>query len=108
MQFVRTRRYLKDTKRLGLAAEELEAIETSIAARPDAGDVIPGLRGLRKLRFGFGGRGKRGGGRVIYALLFGNGLVALLRAYAKNEADDLSAEERRQVIALVKEIENGG
>jgi hypothetical protein len=108
MQFLRTRRYLKDAKRLGLTASELAEIEETIAARPTVGDVVPGLGGIRKLRFGFGGRGKRGGGRVIYALVLAGGAVALLRAYAKNEADDLSADERRLVIALVKEIEDGG
>lgn len=71
----------------------------------DRGRCNPGLGGIRKLRVAFGGRGKRGGGRMIYALLLAGGPVALLRAYSKNEAADLTAEERRQ--ALVKEIEDG-
>ncbi|WP_439598147.1 addiction module toxin RelE [Falsiroseomonas sp.] len=108
MQFLRTRRFMKDVKRLAMTEAELEALEATIAARPTAGDVVPGLKGLRKLRFGFGGRGKRGGGRCIYALVMNGGLVALLRAYAKNEADDLTPEERRQVVALLKEIEDAG
>lgn len=107
MQFLRTRRYLKDAKHLRLTTAELESIEDMIASRPTAGDVIPGLHGLRKLRFAFGGRGKRGGGRVIYALLLTGNLVALLRAYAKNEASDLTPDERRQVLALLREIEDG-
>ena len=39
-----------------------------IAQNPLSGDVIPGLQGIRKIRFAFGGRGKRGGGRAIYFL----------------------------------------
>jgi hypothetical protein len=76
---------------------ELDGIEEAIAARPTAGDVIPGLQGLRKIHFGFGGRGKRGGGRCIYALVLRGEVVALLHAYAKSEADDLTADERKQV-----------
>jgi len=102
-----TKRFLKDVKRLGMSEAELDALEEMIAARPTAGDVVPGLQGLRKIRFGFGGRGKRGGGRCIYALLLGGEVVALLRAYAKNDADDLTTEERKQVLALLKEIEDG-
>ena len=46
--------------------EELGALMDSLAARPDAGKVIPGSGGLRKLRVAAKGHGKRGGARVIY------------------------------------------
>ena len=40
-----------------------------LAANPLAGDVIPGTGGVRKLRFGSAGSGKRGGARVVYYYL---------------------------------------
>src|SRR4029079_18035830 len=66
-----------------------------LARNPTAGDLIPGTGGVRKLRWGLEGRGKRGGARVIY---FYHGVVMplfLLSAYAKNERADLSYDDRR-------------
>jgi hypothetical protein len=41
-------------------------LQTILVMRPDAGDLIPGGSGLRKIRWGVQGRGKRGGVRIIY------------------------------------------
>ncbi len=49
-----------------LTAEEQDAIVDLIAIEPTCGDLIPGTGGLRKVRVGRGGSGKRGGARVIY------------------------------------------
>ena len=62
-----------------------------IAARPDAGVVIQGTGGLRKLRIGLQGRGKRGGGRVIYWFHSIGYPAVLLWVFVKNEASDLTA-----------------
>lgn len=62
-----------------------------IAANPEAGDVIPGSGGCRKVRWSRSGMGKRGGSRVIYYLRLANGEVVLLIVYAKAKFDDLSA-----------------
>lgn len=56
--------FLDATKKL-MAEEEREALLFFLAATPDAGDVIPGTGGVRKLRWALEGRGKRGGARVI-------------------------------------------
>lgn len=71
-----------------------EAFVDFIAEHPEAGDVIPGAEGARKVRWAASGRGKRGGARVIYFALMADGLVVLLAVYAKNERSDLP---RRQV-----------
>ena len=49
-----------------------------IAANPEAGDVIPGADGARKVRWAASGRGKRGGARVIYFNQLADGLVILI------------------------------
>jgi RelE toxin of RelE / RelB toxin-antitoxin system len=97
---VETPPYLADADRL-FTAEERAAIVDRVAIDPRCGVVIPGSGGIRKLRFGFGGRGKRGGARVIY--LFGGDDVPvfLLAAFAKNEKADLTAAERQ---ALSKQV----
>jgi hypothetical protein len=107
MRFIRTNRYLKDLKRLRVTVDDQLALEGSIEASPTGGDVIQGTGGVRKLRFGFGGRGKRGGGRAIYFLWVSQDTAVMLAAYAKNEQDDLSAADRRALAGLVKELTNG-
>ena len=90
---VETPSYLSDAVRL-LTEDERASVVDRVALDPHVGLVIPGSGGVRKIRVGFGGRGKRGGARVIY--LFGGDDVPvfLLAAFAKNEKSDLTAVER--------------
>jgi hypothetical protein len=62
---VETPSYLADAERL-FSPEERLAIVDRLAADPGCGVVIPGSGGIRKVRFGFGARGKSGGARIIY------------------------------------------
>lgn len=94
-------------KRIGATKADLARLEAALAANPRAGDAVPGLRGLRKVRFALGDRGKRGGGRAIYALVLDGGVTALLRAYAKSEQADLTPEEKRGLASLLKEVTDG-
>ena len=77
-----------------------------LARNPWAGDEIPGTGGVRKVRFGAMGRGKRGGARVIY-FYGGEGVpIYALLAYSKSDQTNLSPRERRAVAALVKAIKS--
>jgi hypothetical protein len=98
---VETPSYLDDAERL-FSTKEREAIVDQIASDPECGVLIPGGSGIRKLRVGLGGRGKRGGARLIY--LFGGRDVPvfLLAAFAKNEKADLTAAERMTLGRTVK------
>lgn len=97
---IETPSYLSDADRI-FTWEERAAIVDLVAADPRCGVVIPGSGGIRKLRVGFGGRGKRGGARVVYIFGGEDVPVFLLAAFAKNEKADLSAAER---ILLGKQI----
>lgn len=55
-----------------------------LAVRPDAGDVIRGSGGCRKVRWSRGGQGKSSGVRVIYYNRLANGEIWLLTMYAKS------------------------
>jgi mRNA-degrading endonuclease RelE of RelBE toxin-antitoxin system len=81
--------YLKHTAAFWDEAER-ESFVTFIADNPDAGDVIPGTQGLRKVRFARAGMGKRGGVRVIYLLKNEREETLLLAAHTKTEHDTLS------------------
>lgn len=68
---------------------EYQGLQGYLATYPKAGEVIPGTRGCRKLRWAGSGRGKRGGVRVIYYFQAKNGRLFLLSIYAKNEEASL-------------------
>jgi hypothetical protein len=87
-----------------LSGDEQDAIVDLIAYEPTCGDLIPGTGGLRKVRVGRGGSGKRGGARVIYYFYNASFPALLVAIYAKNEKADVSAQEKKKFAALVKEI----
>jgi hypothetical protein len=70
-----------------------------IAGSPDAGDVVPGSGGVRKVRWATAGRGKRGGVRVIYFNRLANGEIWLLLVYGKSVRDNIPAH----VLCQIKE-----
>lgn len=73
------------------SAEERQEFIVWLANNPLSGDVIPGTGGLRKVRWGRSGMGKRGGARVIYYNLLDDGEIWLLIAYTKARFDNLPA-----------------
>lgn len=64
-----------------------------IAQHPTAGDVIPGAEGARRVRWSAGGKGKRGGVRVIYFNLTEQGTVALITLYQKADQANIQASD---------------
>ena len=83
--------------------ESYRALQLALALRPEQGSLIPGSRGLRKLRWRATGRGKRGGLRVIYHWDARNDVAYMLFAYAKNEQGDLTATQVKALTKLVRE-----
>lgn len=92
MVFVETPTFTKRVLQL-LDDESYSELQTHLAKRPEAGDVIRGGGGLRKIRWAAKGHGKRGGVRVIYYWWIGKDRVSMLFIYPKNEMDDLSASQ---------------
>lgn len=86
-----------------LTADEYRAFQLHLLAHPDAGDVIPGTGGLRKVRWGLAGRGKRGGVRVIYYWRTTAGQIFLLFLYPKNVRSTLTTAEMRALSKLITE-----
>ena len=81
---------------------EREQLIAYLAANPTAGDLIPGTGGVRKLRWGLEGRGKRGGARVIYFYQKANLPLFALTIFAKNERADISQRDRNALRGLTK------
>ena len=68
-----------------------------LAKHPDAGDVVPGSGGLRKVRWKRAGSGKSGGVRVIYFIRFADGEIVLLTMYAKARLDNLTGSQLKEI-----------
>lgn len=100
MTVVETERFLKDTQHLMPESERANLV-AFVAANPRAGDLIAGTGGVRKLRWALPGRGKRGGGRVIYYFHSEQLPLFLLAAYEKNEKATLSQAERNAMAKLI-------
>lgn len=86
------------------STEERLAFFSWIANVPDAGDVIPGSGGCRKVRWSRPGMGKRAGARVVYFARLAQGELCMLLVYPKAVRDTIPAHLLQQIR---KEIEDG-
>lgn len=100
---VETKPFSRRADALLKADERLDLI-AYLAANPMAGDVIPGTGGIRKLRWRAKGKGKSGGVRVIYYTYDESQPIFALLIYGKNEADDLTPDEKRTLSRVAAEI----
>ncbi len=84
--------------------EGLRALQNALLENPEAGDVIEGTGGLRKVRHADPrrGKGKRGGLRVIYYWWDSRRQIWLFTLYDKDELDDLSAKEKKALKDMLK------
>ncbi len=84
--------------------EAYTTLQWALALHPEAGAVIPGSGGVRKMRWAGSGRGKRGGLRIIYYWRKSASEIWMLTLYAKNEAESIPAHVLK---AIKEEIEYG-
>jgi hypothetical protein len=87
--------------------EDLRAMQNFLLLAPDAGDLIRGGAGLRKLRWSAQGRGKRGGARVIYYWHVPGERIYLIYGYVKSRSEDLTAQQIKVLQELMKDIDDG-
>jgi hypothetical protein len=88
-----------------LTDEALRGLQNAMLKNPEAGDVITGTGGLRKVRHGDAtrGKGKRGGLRIIYYWWEPKRQFWLFTLYDKDELDDLSPKEKALLKTLLKQ-----
>jgi hypothetical protein len=77
--------------------DEYEKFQEYISENPNAGDVVRGSGGVRKVRWTRQGSGKSGGVRVIYFNRLANGEIWLILIYAKSKLDSISGDQLRKV-----------
>ena len=111
VEFIESRAFTRRLHQLsGAAADELlRVIQGALEEKPERGAMVPGLGGVRKVRVGNPGRGKgkRGGYRCLYLYLEKKQHIHLLILLDKNEQEDASEEQRRQMRDWVAQIRRG-
>jgi len=85
-----------------LSDDEYRHLQSELVSRPEAGALIPGSSGLRKMRWSAQGRGKRGGTRVIYYWAVRPEQILLLLIYPKNVQDDLTQAQLKTLRQIVE------
>ena len=88
-----------------ISGDEQRVLEDRLARDPEAGQLIVGTGGVRKLRVAVPGRGRSGGARVIYFYRGAKGRVYLILAYAKNKRASLTAAEKSELKKLAAILE---
>lgn len=91
-------------RQLFLPDDEFQAFQEVLIENPEAGDVIAGTGGFRKIRWSRSGMGKRGGVRVIYYNVMINGRIYLALISPKNERDDLTEEQKKLLYQLSSKL----
>lgn len=102
MRFVETPIFTRLLRRR-MAGDDYRAMQLAPVFRPDGGFVIPGSGGLRKIRWGSAGRGKRGGVRVICFWPPATDTIHPLYGFSKRRRGDLSKERSGVLRRLVQE-----
>ena len=102
MRFIETPVFTSRLRGL-VDGDQYRAVQLALLLRPEQGPLIPGSGGLRKLRWGARGRGKRGGLRLIYYWAPREQAFYMLYVYAKNEQSDLTAAQVKILRRVVRE-----
>jgi hypothetical protein len=101
--FVETREFTQLVKNY-LSDDALSDFQRELLNDPEAGSVMPGCGGLRKMRVADPGRGKgkRGGVRVIYLHVAEADVIFLMDMYGKDEQEDLTADQKKILKGLAQ------
>ena len=102
MVFIETSIFTKEIQHL-ISDDNYRMLQSALMLRPDAGKLIRGSGGLRKIRWNLPGIGKRGALRIIY---YWNppDTIFMLFPYRKTEQEDLTSDQLKLLHKLVKEF----
>jgi hypothetical protein len=99
--------FKKQSKKEDISSEDIMVLKKELICNPEKGDLIPKSGGLRKIRLGIDGKGKRGGARVIYLYIVVNDEIYLLHIYKKSKKENLTEDELK-ALRKVAQLFKGG
>jgi hypothetical protein len=103
LHFINTPYFSRGADQL-LDDDDIRELQQILNENPRAGDLVQGTGGVRKLRVAASGRGKRGGGRVLYLYVEVRLRVYFLAVFAKNDQPDFTPAYYRALKALVQQL----
>ena len=103
-EFIYTKKFDKEWKRLGLTEDNLRLLELYLLENPDAGKIIEGTGGIRKVRWILPNGGKSSGIRVLYIDFIFSDKICMFGLFPKNEKENLSSAEKNILKQIVKSI----
>jgi mRNA-degrading endonuclease RelE of RelBE toxin-antitoxin system len=101
MRIIETPIFTKRVEEI-LSEEEYRLFQIKLIGDPEAGNIIKGGGGIRKIRWSGSGRGKRGGSRILYYWYNTQGLLLMLFIFKKNENDDLTKAQLKTLKTIVE------
>lgn len=102
--FVEVPLFTRRWAEIGLHDKELRALQIMLLKDPEAGPVMEGTGGIRKVRFSLEHRGKSGSVRVCYTDFAKYEVIYLITAFEKKEQENLTNEEKNVLKKLVKAL----
>ncbi len=102
MRFIETPIFTASVRQ-HLDDESYRALQLALVLRPEQGALLRGGAGVRKLRWGAEGRGKRGGVRAIYYWAVDEEVCYMLYMFSKNGQGDLTQKQLAELARLVRE-----
>lgn len=103
-EFVYMTTFEKQWTNVGLTDEELKELEVLLCENPEAGDMIQGTGGLRKLRWALPGRGKSGSIRTLYVDFAYFEQIYMMACFKKSEKQNLSKAEKKLIKSTIEQI----
>lgn len=101
-KFIQTPPFVSAWRLMRLEDSALFALQDALLLNPENGEMIEGTGGARKMWVQLAGRGKSGGGRVIY---FDTGeVIYLITAYPKNVQEDLTPAQKKRIHELTRQF----
>jgi hypothetical protein len=101
--FVESDRFSRKSPKI-ISDEDFQILQNELEKNPEAGAMIPGTGGARKIRIAAKGHGKSGGARVIYFIRISKSLVYFLDIYAKNEKSNMSPEDKKEILKFTGSV----
>lgn len=89
-----------------LTDDDLKDLEVYLCEHPEAGDMIAGTGGLRKLRWAIPGSGKSGSIRTLYVDFAYFEQIHMIACFKKSNKENLTQAEKGQIKAIIGQIKS--
>ncbi len=101
MIFIETSTFTKLLTRY-LSDDDYRGLQSYLLQKPDAGDIVKGSGGVRKVRWASAGKGKSGGVRVIYYWKKSDHEIWMLTLYSKSERANISGHILKKIAEAIE------